>query len=283
MSIKYINAMKPVRQKYNEGDDDELNRSLGKRKHINDSEYNDDDISNMSFDSLNQAQKKLQLRQESESESESDSDNSDEDSGSIQRPQKKGFQRDNNSKTQKKKNKHAPAETSSKKPVSKIRSIEGLNPKYSGTSLHQDPRFDAALGKADIHETRKNYAFLDEYRQNEINDLKKLMNDKKAFNKLSFHEKQETEHRLQSLKSRLDTLKNRDLQHKILDDYKKDQFQKFKSGKQSSPYFLKRSEQRKLLQKAKFESMKPSQVEKVMERKRKRKLGKEFKELEFRK
>ena len=46
----------------------------------------------------------------------------------------------------------------------------------------------------------------------------------------------------------------------------------FKEGKVKKPYFLKRSDKRKILQKTKFDSMKPKQREKAMERKRKKRL-----------
>ena len=48
--------------------------------------------------------------------------------------------------TKKKKNKHAPSESSSKRPVSRIRDIPGL-PSRKQQTLHTDIRFDAAYGK----------------------------------------------------------------------------------------------------------------------------------------
>lgn len=253
-------SMKHIRHRNIDDDDDKLLKSLKRR--------NDDD-DGLSFGSLNEAQKKIY-----NDDNDNDSDDEPPTETSSSKHSKRTF-----GKSDKSKNKHAPTESSSKRPVSKIRKIEGLETK---STLHQDIRFDAAFGKADLHETRKNYAFLDEYRQQEIDQLNKIIRDKKNFNKLSYYEQEEIKQNLQSLKSRLDTMKTRDLQHKILQDYKNEQMKNFKEGKQSNPYFLKRSEQRKLLQKAKFESMKPRQREKVMERKRKRKLGKEFRELEFR-
>lgn len=44
---------------------------------------------------------------------------------------------------------------------------------------------------------------------------------------------------------------------------------------------MKKSEKRKVVQKWKFDHMKAKQREKVMERKRKKRLGKEFKQFEF--
>ncbi|CAH6721532.1 rRNA biogenesis protein Rrp36p [[Candida] jaroonii] len=258
--------MKHIRHRNIDDDDDKLLKSL-KRKN------NDDD--GLSFGSLNEAQKKI-YDDDNDNDNDSDSDDPPETTSSKFRSSTRNSKFD---KTKNSKSKHAPSESSSKRPVSKIRKIEGLDTK---STLYQDIRFDAAFGKADLHETRKNYAFLDEYRQQEIDQLSKIIRDKKNFSKLSYYEQDEIKQNLQSLKSRLDTMKTRDLQHKILQDYKDEQMKNYREGKQSNPYFLKRSEQRKLLQKAKFESMKPRQREKVMERKRKRKLGKEFRELEFR-
>lgn len=273
--------------------DDVLSKALRAKKHKHgQSDSDEDDFSNLSFGALNNAQKKLKpqtnsksrnIRKQDRSNSLSEynddysDDNESDDSDNDKNVNNK---RVSNTSNPKKKNKHAPTETSSKKPVSKIRKLEGMNPKYVN-GLHQDIRFDAAFGKADLQEARKNYGFLDDYRQKEIDELQRMIKGKKTFNTLPYHEQNEIRFQLQSLKSRLDTMKNRDLQTKILDDYKKEQMDNFRSGKQAAPYFLKKTEQRKLIQKAKFESMKPAQREKVMERKRKRKLGKEFKQLEF--
>lgn len=145
--------------------------------------------------------------------------------------------------------------------------------------MHTDIRFDAAYGKADLAKARKDYAFLDEYRKQEIANMESLLKDKKS--KLNDDEREEIKLQLQSLKSRMDTLKNRDLENNILSNYKKQQMESFKEGKVNKPYFLKRSDKRKILQKTKFDSMKPKQREKAMERKRKKRLGKEFRQLEF--
>ena len=180
-----------------------------------------------------------------------------------------------------KRSKHAPAELSSKQRVSIVREIEGLGAKYKDSSLYRDIRFDPAYGKADLEQIRKNYAFLDEYREKELGQMKLMLKDKKTSQMLSHRDREDLEYKIQSLKSRLDTMKNRDLETKILAAHKREQLQKFKDGLQTNPYFLKKSEKRKLIQKAKFDTMKSSQREKVMERKRKRRLGKEFRELEF--
>jgi ribosomal RNA-processing protein 36 len=173
----------------------------------------------------------------------------------------------------KKKGKHAPTETSSKKKVSKIRQIPGLeNPRQ--TSLYRDIRFDTAFGKADMNRIRKDYQFLDEYRKDEVQEINKMLKDPKMRNKLSQHEIEDLEYQSKSLRSRLDTLKNRDLEQQVVKKYKEERGIK-------GNFFLKKSDKRKIIQKHKFENMKASQREKVVERKRKRKLGKEFRQLEF--
>ncbi|OBA21520.1 DUF947-domain-containing protein [Metschnikowia bicuspidata var. bicuspidata NRRL YB-4993] len=182
---------------------------------------------------------------------------------------------------QHRRNKHAPAEASLKRPVPKIREIAGLKTAKEST-LYHDIRFDAAYGKADWSRIRKDYAFLDEYREQEIKDMQKTLKDKKSMLRMSARDADNLKFEMQSLKSRLDTLKNRDLASTIVLGHKKEQMHKMRTGEQVNPYFLKRSEQRKMVQKAKFDSMRAGQREKVMERKRKRRLGKEFKQLEFR-
>ena len=241
------------------------------RKH-KDLHQEDDELATISFGTLRDAQSKLQNEKVSR-KNEIDSDGFFEESDSDSGPE------ETNTNSHKKRSKHAPAEVSSKKPVSRIRDIQGL-PSRKLQTLHTDIRFDAAYGKADITQTRKNYAFLDEYRKQEIQNMEQILKDKKS--KLDEDQKEEIKLKLQSLKSRMDTLKNHDLETQILKEYKKKQYLDVKEGKSSQPYFLKRGDKRKILQKAKYDSMKPKQREKAMERKRKKRLGKEFRQLEFR-
>ncbi|CUM62908.1 uncharacterized protein PRCAT00000467001 [Priceomyces carsonii] len=249
--------------------DDELSRmSFGRLKDALEKIYKDMEDEGTSkrnrIDATGESKRFVSIGEESESESDSDSG-----------PE------ETMSKRLGKKSKHAPKESSTKRPVSRIRDIQGLPSRFSGT-LHEDIRFDPAYGKADLAKVRKNYAFLDEYREKEINQMNSILKNKKSAQILSDRERENLKLEMQSLKSRLDTLNNRDIENEILAKHKQQQMKNFKEGKQSSPYFLKKSEKRKLINKAKFDNMKVSQREKVMERKRKRRLGKEFKELEFR-
>ncbi|WPK24941.1 hypothetical protein PUMCH_002240 [Australozyma saopauloensis] len=291
--------MSRIRPRYDSESENELEDILSRNKH---NDNDDDDFSSLSFAALSSAQEKLRTqdrlkstsgqkahkgqtshRQTSGHESDLNSE-FDSDSDSDAEPESYSSKKGGNSKLAKKptsKNKHAPSESSSKKPVSTVREIPGLATS-KGTSLYKDIRFDAAYGKADWNRIRKDYAFLDEYRETEISEMNKTLRDKKAMLKMSDYQAEKMKFKVQSLKSRLDTLKNRDLADKIVADHKKEQIKLTKTGQQTNPYFLKKSEQRKMIQKAKFDTMKNSQREKVMERKRKRRLGKEFKQLEFR-
>ena len=179
----------------------------------------------------------------------------------------------------KKRHKHAPVESSSKKPVSKIREIPGLEiPSSRNSKLYGDIRFNKALGGVNTDESviRRRYKFLDEYREKEIAEMEALLEDRKFLNKISDQEREEMERKVKSMKSRLQSIKNKELENKIIKDYERE----MNSGNKSK-YYLKKSEKRKIIQKWKFDHMKAKQREKVMERKRKKRLGKEFKQFEF--
>ncbi|ODQ80510.1 hypothetical protein BABINDRAFT_160783 [Babjeviella inositovora NRRL Y-12698] len=261
---------------------DQSDEEFGTRRQ-NDSDS--DDISSISFGTLNKAQKKIRDQEKSEKPSihnyDSDSDvqggffdgeDSDSDSDSDGAP----------TSTSTKKHKHAPKESSSKRPVKKYREIPGLDiSKYKEKSVTNDIRFNPAFGAADLSYTRDNYRFLDEYRQDELNQMQTMLKDRKSKHLLKQWEKEDIQFKIQSLQSRVDTLKNRDLNEQVLAQHKREQRAKVKSGEQTNMFYLKDSEKRKMLTKLKFEGMKGSQREKVMERKRKRRLGREFRELEF--
>ncbi|KAK6456085.1 uncharacterized protein RJT20DRAFT_41624 [Scheffersomyces xylosifermentans] len=307
--VSYKAKSKTLRPSYEDDaddfSDDDISYSLNKSRDDNNAKSDEDDddgLSSISFGALNSAQNKIlakssrngkgakksksqkrhelsEERSEDDSESDSDSDVPPKESSSSRnsKPNPKGG---NRNRELKKKNKHAPSESSSKRPVSRIREIPGLKSSREST-LYTDIRFDPAYGRADLQKTRRDYAFLDEYRQSEIKNMESVLKDKKSSQMLSERDREDIQMQLQSLKSRLDTMKNRDLETKILADHKRNQMKSFKEGTQSNPYFLKKSEKRKLIQKAKFDTMKASQREKVMERKRKKRLGKEFRQLEF--
>lgn len=216
------------------------------------------------------------------SDSGSDSDSDSEQTGFFEEDEVDRKRSNYNKQEEKKKGKHAPTEQSSKRRVSKRREISGLNvPKNLNSNLYQDIRFDKSLGEGqptDNTAARRHYQFLDEYRQKEIHELEKLVKDRKFLSKISNYEREEMDEQLKSMKSKLQTVKNRDLERQIIKDYEKE-INKDNVGK----FHLKKNDKRKVIQKWKFDHMKAKQREKVMERKRKKRLGKEFKQFEFHK
>lgn len=62
-----------------------------------------------------------------------------------------------------------------------VRDIPGLEPLYKAQA--EDIRFDTVFGKADLQQARKNYAFLDDYRKDEISKLKGVLREAKMAEK----------------------------------------------------------------------------------------------------
>jgi ribosomal RNA-processing protein 36 len=230
------------------------------KQHSGDSD--DEDYSNVSFGALSKAQDELLNQSESESDSESDSDGPPEESDSR-------YKNSKNNSNNKRRNKHAPTESSSKKPVSWIRGPTAETSQKS-SSLYQDIRFDTAYGKADLQKARKNYAFLNEYRESEVREMRDQLQHHPGLNDRN---KQDLRRQIQQTESRLRTFKDRDFEMQVLQDYKK----KVKSGEIKGPLHLKRSDQRKLILSEKFKVMKSKDVNKALERKRKRNTAKERK------
>lgn len=160
--------------------------------------------------------------------------------------------------------KHAPAVQSSKRAVSRKRQVVDVKkPKL------RDPRFDNIGGpRPDEHTLKKRYGFLDDYKKSEIEDLKNSI--KKTKNET---EKERLKKKLLSMESQMKAQENKEKQQQILHEHKKKERELIKQGKQ--PFFLKKSEQKKLALIDKFQNMKGKQREKLIERRRKKATAKE--------
>ena len=161
-----------------------------------------------------------------------------------------------------KKNKHAPREEKLSKKITFVRNIAGLEDydkkeRAEAKAKENDVRFDKALGdnNVDYHAIRANYKFLDEYRDQEIKKMRQ---------------------NLQKMENKMYTLKQKDKEHEYLKNYQRDINIKNQSRTDGNKFYLKESDKRKLLNKFKFENMDTRQRNKVVERKRKRVLGKEM-------
>ncbi|KAL8953247.1 MAG: hypothetical protein Q9222_000900 [Ikaeria aurantiellina] len=163
--------------------------------------------------------------------------------------------------------KHAPAEMSSKKAVSRKREVVPTTKRDV-----RDPRFEPISGAYDEEKVKANYSFLDDYRTTEMSDLKasiRRTNDEVVREKLK--------QALTSMESRKRTMQRRDQQQEVLSAHRAKEKELIKQGKR--PFHLKRSEQKRLALVQRFESMNDKQRDKTIERRRKKKARKVIKEM----
>ncbi|KAH8803269.1 hypothetical protein F5884DRAFT_502626 [Xylogone sp. PMI_703] len=165
--------------------------------------------------------------------------------------------------------KHAPTEISSKKAVSRKREVIPVKKRDI-----RDPRFESTSGPLDMNKIKKAYSFLDDYREDEIKQLKETIKKTKDEG-----EKERLKKELLSMESK----KRADLQKRkaqeILDQHKKEEKERVKQGKK--PFFLKKSEQKKRLLLEQYGELKGKQLDHVIERRRKKVASKEKKRMPF--
>lgn len=161
--------------------------------------------------------------------------------------------------------KHAPAELSSKKAVSRRREVvptQKIN--------HRDPRFEPLSGAVDEQKTQRNYSFLDTYRDSEMSELRS------AIRKVKDSEaKEKLKRALLSMESRKKAQGMKEQQQGVLRKHRREEKEKIEQGKR--PFYLKKADQKKMALVERFEGMKDKQVDKTIERRRKKKAAKERK------
>ncbi|OAQ96173.1 hypothetical protein LLEC1_02807 [Akanthomyces lecanii] len=163
---------------------------------------------------------------------------------------------------------HAPQEQTSKKPVSRRREIL-QDPRRKA----RDPRFDPLMGAVDEDKTRRAYAFLDEYRDSEMADLRVQI--KKSKNPA---EKDALKRQLLSMESKKKAKEKRDEAESLLKEHRSKEKGLVAQGKQ--PFYLKKRDQKTQLLTNRFADMSKGQVDRAIERKRKKVAGRERKELD---
>ncbi|KAA6412320.1 MAG: hypothetical protein FRX48_04472 [Lasallia pustulata] len=165
--------------------------------------------------------------------------------------------------------KHAPAELSSKKAVSRKRGV------VPTTKLdHRDPRFEHLSGPIDEMKTKRDYAFLEEYRDDEMKQLKETIHRTKRTDEATT---EALKRALLSMESKKKAQAAKDKQQEIIRTHRAKEKELIKQGKK--PFYLKKSEQKKLALVERFRGLKGKQMERVMERKRKKKAGRERKNM----
>ncbi|EKJ70365.1 hypothetical protein NXS19_012557 [Fusarium pseudograminearum] len=222
------------------------------------------DLSSVSFGALAKAQASLPSGRKSKNKK-----STDEDTPKTETPAPRKPTRSKDDPKPKRSSKHAPQEQTSKKPVSRRREILPENKRQ-----YRDPRFDPLVGRVDEEKASKAYAFLDEYRDKEMADLRVQIKKTK-----NFDEKENLKRQLQSMESRKKANVRRQEEENLLKEHRQKEKELVAQGK--TPFYLKRSEQKKQLLVNRYEGMSKGQVDRAIERKRKKVAGKEKKELDF--
>ncbi|KAM7214945.1 protein of unknown function (DUF947) domain containing protein [Rhypophila decipiens] len=193
---------------------------------------------------------------------------------------RKGFKEEfktakNSTKPLKRSSKHAPVEMTSKKPVSRKRDfievpkVQARDPRFG--PLGQGHGYSAPIDEAKL---RKAYSFLDDYQEDEMRQLREAI--KKTKDPL---EKEKLSRALMSMESKKKARERKDKERQLLEEHRKQEKELVKQGKQ--PFYLKKSEQKKRLLVEQFAGMKKGQVDKAIEKKRKKVAGREKKALPY--
>lgn len=124
----------------------------------------------------------------------------------------------------------------------------------------------------DEDRARRAYAFLDEYRDSEMGQLRDTIRKTRDAGA-----KEELKRALASMQSRKQAQKQRDKENTLLEEHRRREKELVKQGKK--PFYLKKSEQKKRLLVDRFEGLKGKQVDRVIERRRKKLASKERRDM----
>ncbi|MCJ1354358.1 MAG: rRNA biogenesis protein rrp36 [Icmadophila ericetorum] len=159
--------------------------------------------------------------------------------------------------------KHAPTEISSKKAVSRRRDVVVV-PKINA----RDPRFESFSWPINVETVKRNYAFLDTYRASEIANLKDALRKTKDEGA-----KGKIKREIIRMEAQQKTKAAKEAEQAVLREHRKKEREAVEKGKK--PYFLKKGEAKKNVLVRRFEGLGEKRVEKVIERRRKKKAAKE--------
>ena len=127
--------------------------------------------------------------------------------------------------------KNKPLELSSRKPVSRLRQVIELPSK---SARFRDPRFDDLTGEFKEDQFHKNFAFLDEYRADELKQLKsKLVKEKDP--DIRFKLKRS----IQQLESKQQSNMEKQRQQELKRRLRKEEEERVSKGKK--PFYIKKS------------------------------------------
>jgi ribosomal RNA-processing protein 36 len=137
---------------------------------------------------------------------------------------------------------------------------------------YRDPRFEPLSGPLDEAKLQKAYSFLDDYREDEMRELKSAIKKTKDES-----EKEKLKRALLSMESRKKAQERKRKEAEILDRHRKEEKELVKQGKK--PFYLKKTEQRKRLLVDRFSELKGKQLDRMLERRRKKVEGREKKKM----
>jgi ribosomal RNA-processing protein 36 len=166
------------------------------------------------------------------------------------------------------KSKSAPQELSSKRPVSRKHFLPNT------TQPTRDPRFETLSTPTVVPAStlRASYSFLEDYQRDEIVLLKtqiRATRDPEA--------RAQLEKTLQSLQSRREAREKKVRAEGVLQERKREEKDKVAKGKR--PFYLKRKEERRLVLEERYSGLGKKRLDKVLEKKRKKKEGKEMRKM----
>ncbi|WBW73451.1 rRNA processing protein Rrp36 [Schizosaccharomyces osmophilus] len=214
-------------------------------------------ISEIPFDTLLAAQKKLMAEQNKTEKKES---------AVIRKKSQKRDEHEAHERAERKK--HAPMEVSSKKPVTRFREVVNVPKKFT-----RDPRFDSLSGSLNKEKVKNNYSFVFDYRKKEIELLREELK------KCKDPERAETiKTTLKSLLSKMERHIEEERTGRVLREQRANEREQVKEGKK--PFYMKKSDQKKLVQLDKYKSMEGTKkLDRYLENKMRRRAQKEKKRL----
>ncbi|KAI8063347.1 uncharacterized protein B0P05DRAFT_555538 [Gilbertella persicaria] len=169
----------------------------------------------------------------------------------------------------KRENKHRPMEISSKRAVGRFREVVPIQ-----AEKRRDPRFDKLSGQLNQDLFEKSYGFLNDYKKSEMDMLKQRLKKEKD---------PEEQEKLKALLTKMVSKEKQEQEKKrkqaLLRERKKQEAELVKQGK--TPYFLKRSEKRKLDLMDRYEKLGAKSVDRILEKRRKKNQAKDRKHLPF--
>ncbi|KAI1005300.1 hypothetical protein K3495_g2919 [Podosphaera aphanis] len=165
--------------------------------------------------------------------------------------------------------KHAPMEITSKRAVTRKREVIPLIKRVA-----RDPRFEPGNAPVDKNRVQAAYSFLDEYREDEMKELKATIKSTK-----DAEERDKLKRTLLVMESKKKTRLRKLKEQEVLERHKKQEKALVQQGKQ--PFYLKKAEQRNQVLLDQFKELKGKQIDRVIERRRKKIDGREKKKMPF--